>query len=798
MIERLLQRLMQKMMYAESLGVLFIILALFTFSNGISASLRNTNTSAFFWVCLFAVGISFELGKFHLKWIPASVSIAALGILYVWILGARLTQPLLDLMNAAFSILPQLIPAIRFGIEIDTTTVAETWTVVAESSAALWLRIQAWTFGFNKNVTINDALIRGMVWTLLLWFVSAWMGWFAAKRNAVVSLLPSMILLAIVTSYSEYRIESLWVMVILLLFLMGIWNYRNHTLQWLKRRIDYSDSIRADNSQAVIFLTIIIGSFAFITPSISWRDIIDYVRERQEKNETAEMFGVQPPRGSGNPVPTQQPALPRDHLLNSAVANSEKIVMTIRTGELPPVDEEFLPSDVPRYYWRSTVYDRYVDTGWVTTTVTTQSVSADTPLIPGLLNGYRLVHMDVNLVEPEGRLFWSGILFSADVPFKVNWRIRPPSDLFADQRTLLSADMFAASTSTDAYRAETYIPTPAINELRSASADYPEEIRARYLSLPASLPDRVYDLARQITEGIMNPYEKAKAIETYLRTNYPYTLDVPPPPEGRDVADYFLFDLKEGYCDYYATAMVVLARASGLPARFVSGYAPGSYDAPNAQYIVREKNAHSWAEVYFPEIGWVEFEPTASQPEIERAEEAITPILPDQNNEEAASELLTRFRMERILLWSSPALVILFAAILYFAFIERWLVLKLPPQAAIDNIYQRFYRAARPIAGAWMSAETSSEFLSKFKNNVNEVQRQTRFKNIPANANRNATALTDLYHSSLFIEHQTYKNDVIATWKIWKRLRGQLYYIKMLLRFIQINPHKEQHVYEQA
>ena len=786
MIERLLQRFMEKLMYAESLGVLLVTLALFTFTNGISSSLRNTNTSAFFWVCLAAAGISFGLGKLHWKGIPASAGIAALGSLYIWILGARLTQPLLDLLNAAVSLIPQLVPAIRFGIHIDTTAVTETWTVVAESSAALWARVQAWTFGFNRNVTINDALIRNMVWTLALWLCAAWMGWFANKRNAVAALLPAMALLALVTSYSEYRIESLWVMLVLLLFLMGIWNYRNHTLQWLKRRIDFSDSIRTDNAQAVLFLTIAIGSFAFIMPSISWRDILDYMRDRGQKNETAEMFGVQPPRGSGKPAATQQPALPREHLLDEGVANSEKIVMTIRTGELPPINEEFLPKDVPRYYWRSTVYDRYVGTGWVTSTVFNQSITADVPLIPGLLNGYHLVHMDVKMVEPEGRLFWSGILFSADIPFTVNWRIRPPSDLFADQQDLLIADMFAASTSADAYQAETYVPAPTINELRSASTDYPEEIRIRYLPLPLSLPERVQGLASDITRELANPYDKAKAIEKFLRENYPYTLDVPAPPEGLDVADYFLFDLKQGYCDYYATAMVVLARASGLPARFVSGYSPGSYDAPNAQYIIRERNAHSWAEIYFPEIGWVEFEPTASQPEIVRAE-ASMPINPDQvNNEETATDILTRFRVERILLWSSPAFVILATMILYFAFIERWLVLRLTPQAAINNLYQRFYHSGRPLAGEWVYAETSSEFLEKVITKASEVRQRTRFKRIASNINANALALTNLYHASLFVNHQTQKHDAIKAWQTWIRLRQQLFNIKLLMRFIHI------------
>ena len=92
-----------------------------------------------------------------------------------------------------------------------------------------------------------------------------------------------------------------------------------------------------------------------------------------------------------------------------------------------------------------------------------------------------------------------------------------------------------------------------------------------------------------------------------------------PPPEGlSDVADYFLFDLQRGYCDYYATAFVVLARLAGLPTRFVTGFAPGNWSMNEQLWIVTEADAHSWPEVYFPEVGWVPFEPTGGRPALER------------------------------------------------------------------------------------------------------------------------------------------------------------------------------------
>ncbi|HSG43074.1 MAG TPA: transglutaminase domain-containing protein, partial [Anaerolineales bacterium] len=616
-------------------------------------------------------------------------------------------------------------------------------------------------------------------------------GWHAEKRKALASLLPAMFLLAVVTSYSEYKVDSLWFMLLLLLLLMGIWNYRNHTLRWQKQHIDYSDSVRIDTTQAVIFLTLAIGTTAFITPSISWQDIVDYVRERQ-KNETAEVLGIQEPNVPGLTAKTQTPSLPRDHLLTGGNANSEAIVMTIKTGELPPMaDQALVAFVVPRYYWRSAIYDHYVGSGWVTSHAFTQRISPNTPIIPGLLNGYRVVHLDVNLEQSDERLFWSGILFSADVPFTANWRIRPPSDLFAEQSALLQADIFAASSQASSYQADVYIPVPTAGALRTASTEYPEDILERYLTLPRDLPDRVRELAFEITSDFSNPYDKARAIQSYLRTNYPYDLEVPPPPAGRDVTDYFLFDLQKGYCDYYATTMVVLARSVGIPARFVSGYSPGSYDAPNAQYIVRELNAHSWVEVYFPEIGWVEFEPTASLPEIEHREEILA-ALEDQsnNNEENVSVLLARFRLERILLWLSPVIGVVAVFAVYFLFIEKWIYLRLPSEAAIEKIYQNFYLVGRPIAGEWTHAETSSEYLSKLLYGLNEHRDLSKSDKLFASIKYNASALTDLYHTALFIDKRINKNDMHNAWSLWVQLRRHLYVVKLMTLIMGNNKRK--------
>lgn len=136
-------------------------------------------------------------------------------------------------------------------------------------------------------------------------------------------------------------------------------------------------------------------------------------------------------------------------------------------------------------------------------------------------------------------------------------------------------------------------------------------IYTKYLKLPDDLPERVVNLAHEITSDAVSNYDKAKAIENYLSGNYPYTLSPGDIQRGEDFVESFLFDVKEGYCTYYASAMTVLARCIGLPARYVEGYVLPSKPESGNTYKVTNKKAHAWVELYFEGFGWLPFEPTA-------------------------------------------------------------------------------------------------------------------------------------------------------------------------------------------
>ncbi|PYZ92221.1 peptidase [Salipaludibacillus keqinensis] len=159
-------------------------------------------------------------------------------------------------------------------------------------------------------------------------------------------------------------------------------------------------------------------------------------------------------------------------------------------------------------------------------------------------------------------------------------------------------------------------PTFPIETLREGSEEDPTEIQELYLQLPDDLPDRVVELAEEIVEDEDNRYDKAVAVEQYFsRNGFEYqTTDVPVPDEDEDYVDQFLFETQVGYCDNYSTSMAVLLRALDIPTRWVKGFTAGEEieetENDRTIYEVANGNAHSWVEVYFPEVGWVPFEPT--------------------------------------------------------------------------------------------------------------------------------------------------------------------------------------------
>jgi transglutaminase-like putative cysteine protease len=159
------------------------------------------------------------------------------------------------------------------------------------------------------------------------------------------------------------------------------------------------------------------------------------------------------------------------------------------------------------------------------------------------------------------------------------------------------------------YAGFSLLPPMDATKLRTASTEYSRDITSTYLQLPDALDRRIPELARQATKYAKTPFDKALAIESFLRNRYTYTLNLTGKP-GDDPLAHFLFETRGGHCEYFASSMVIMLRTLGIPSREVNGFLPGEYNDLGGDYIVRASDAHSWVEVYFPGMDWQVFDPT--------------------------------------------------------------------------------------------------------------------------------------------------------------------------------------------
>jgi transglutaminase-like putative cysteine protease len=157
------------------------------------------------------------------------------------------------------------------------------------------------------------------------------------------------------------------------------------------------------------------------------------------------------------------------------------------------------------------------------------------------------------------------------------------------------------------------IPTTPEQLAATDRADVPAEVRQQYAEPPVAT-ERTRALVDELTAGLDTDYDKVRAFERWMDQNTEYSLDAPLAPKGVDVVDDFLFESQLGWCEQIASSLVVMSRLAGIPARLTTGFAPGEWDAVGGRFVVRESDAHAWAEIWFPEHGWVTFDPTAEVP----------------------------------------------------------------------------------------------------------------------------------------------------------------------------------------
>jgi len=284
------------------------------------------------------------------------------------------------------------------------------------------------------------------------------------------------------------------------------------------------------------------------------------------------------------------------------IKQSDVVVMRVKTDK-PPSE---MPLDLK---WRGLSFDYYDGRVWKRTDQSRRAVP-----IQGWYYKLENSTQGTNLIRQT--LFLEPM--STDVIFATHKALALSRDVGLLWRDS-SDSLYAAKPLTAKLRysavSDPIRPDPSnISDLRPI----PSEVQKAYTQVPPEDP-RIAELAKQVTRSAKDRYGKAQALEKYLRTHYSYSLVLRGTPHSRDPLAMFLFDVQKGHCEYFASAMTIMLRQIGIPARLVNGFRIGEYNAIGNNWTVRQYDAHSWVEAYFPPYGWIEFDPTPPEPEHPRS-----------------------------------------------------------------------------------------------------------------------------------------------------------------------------------
>lgn len=523
--------------------------------------------------------------------------ISVLGAVLGLALGAsKFQKPALRWLFAGYSLM--IFPWVLGGLIQGEKTIIGQFASLAGRLVATVL--SAW-----RGEPVTDSLFFVAAMSILFWCIAAFSGYQAMRHaNTFGAVVPAMLPLLVTQYYDSYYTGRIWVVAIfflLAILLVGRLNLVKNRERRQAKHIFVGDEPEFDMARGLFLAALLVVLLAWVAPTPA-AVIPAAARLWKEVNR-----------------PFEQTRARLDDLLASlqggvAVVPAELYGSTMSLGQnAQQGDTEIFrvrPSELTilRLYWRARVYDTYQNGRWMV------SGSKNVPFSPEIDEPLRL-----------------GIQAGKPLDFVFNWQSSPSSLLPTPAYPLWTSrsgafqaqplqdgsyNLLSWSVSTPVLRGDQYqvraaLPAPTVKELRAAPESYPGWVVERYLQLPENLSGNIRQLSDDLTREYDNNYDKVISITNYLRAEMEYSLEVSPPPAGVDPVDWFLFTWKRGFCNYYASAQVLLLRAAGIPARMVVGYAPGEYQT-GGFYLVKAKDAHAWPEVYFSGIGWVEFEPTAN------------------------------------------------------------------------------------------------------------------------------------------------------------------------------------------
>ncbi|MFD1038904.1 DUF4129 domain-containing transglutaminase family protein [Virgibacillus byunsanensis] len=470
--------------------------------------------------------------------------------------------------------------------------------------SSLWFEQLYMDLSFNLNAIIFQQwydltpLFRSILFLLLIWLMSYLLYyWFVTMKQIFLFVFLTFIYIAVLDTFTMYEADMSIIRTFILSFVaLGVTNFLKEITResvrfsWIKKT-----PVWVMPMISVVLFSSLVG-YASPKYEAQWPDPVPFL------TSTAENAGSS--RGGGS---IQKVGYGEDdsRLGGSFVQDYTPVFQAAATEE---------------HYWRIETKDVYTGKGWETSSDPEFSQQSNGDISLDTFSGSVETEELETMIDFQGNTEINKLVYPYGIehvssPVEAQYQLDVHSEAI---HTQIDSNDASLSNYTITYGN----PSFEINELRQAAErnEDPQEIKERYTQLPSQLPERVSELAEEIVDSEDNRYDQARAVEGYFgRSGFAYQIsNVPVPGSGEDYVDQFLFDSQAGYCDNYSTSMVVLLRTLDIPARWAKGFTSGEVigddvggaDSSFDVYEVTNANAHSWVEVYFPEVGWVPFEPT--------------------------------------------------------------------------------------------------------------------------------------------------------------------------------------------
>jgi transglutaminase-like putative cysteine protease len=515
----------------------------------------------------------------------------------------------------------------QLGLTLDV----ESGTTWLERLNILEVRLQVVAQELLTHKPVTDSILFLVLIALLFWVLSVYSGVILFREASPWKVvIPGGITIFVIHSFDPLLVSRSWYLFAYLFFtllLIARLVFLKNAASWRSRHTHTPPDMGFDFIRMALVLSMVLIFFAWSAPVVAqtfkpavqiwhtasqpWltaKDRLSYMFAslRASVGLVQNYYGATLALGLGNPL-------------------SDSIMFEVEGPTNGP--------NGARFYWEARTYDTYEANQWVSTTQSHRaldSASADLnqpgadvrPQVIFTFFPYDPISNLYTVPEP----LWVNLASQA-------YMVTNP-DGSVDYSTMMSQDFVRPGAS---YEIRSAIDAVTISQLQAAGTDYPQWVTDSYLQLPGNITQRTRQLAANIAGDLSDPYDITNAVTEWLRNNIEYNLSISQPPPNQERIDWFLFDYKKGFCNYYASAEVVLLRSLGIPARMAVGFAEGQREIPPIQnipqgagpvnleqisetstYIVRQKDAHAWPEVFFPGIGWVIFEPTVSQPPLFR------------------------------------------------------------------------------------------------------------------------------------------------------------------------------------